>query len=520
MKTKLLSSLAALLLAFPAVAENLNQTQGEVNETGKISYTWSYWNDVKTDSDWAVWPNWAITIDPTLAEAPAAVTLDFVLKKDNAQGETISTGTQLTPSNGSLTTPTFYAGPIPALGEGTFYVESTLYITPAGATEAQATSFSSTFTSQAKPEDLYNFVFSQTTTATDTEIHISYEFTERDGQDIPEGAEYFFQAGIVGFTDQIARERKGEIVFTGATPGTEYMIYSNNPRVTIDGKSYSTNYPNWTVKTEEGSGDPQETYNFEFKQTTTTTANTITIEYEFVEKDGKEVPENATYFFQAGLTPGGIDKFNDTRTGTVVFDNLQPGTEYTIWSNNPYVTIDGKKYETNYPNWTATPMADDIPVLSLTCSNPVALTSTTGTVDYVVTTDKPELEGITYKLWAVTVGDRAVSDVVEITDLTGKLNLKDLNESAETELWVKVQATTADGLTSNIAQYPGEAQGWTGLSINTNSTGIENVAEDANAPVNVYNAAGVCVRRGISKAEINNLPAGLYIVNGKKFIIK
>lgn len=520
MKKNLLTIMVASLLAIPAVAENIDQANGEVNQAGKVSYTWRYWNDVKTDADWSVWPNWAVTIDPS-TEAPDAVTLDYVLKKGNAQGETVASGTKLNPSNGSMTEPTFYAGPIAALGEGEFYMESTLYITPAGATEPQVTKFNTSFTSQAKPEDPYNFVFSQTTTTTATEIRINYEFTERDDQAIPEGAEYFFQAGIVGLGDQIARERKGEIVFTGATPDTEYTIYSNNPRVTIEGKSYSTNYPNWNVRTAEDPNNPQETYDFEFKQTTTTTANSITIEYEFVEKDGKEIPADASYFFQAGLTPGGVDKFNETRTGTIVFDNLQPGTEYTIWSNNPSVTIDGRKYETNYPNWTATtPIAQDIPVLSLSCSNPAALSSTTGTVDYVVTTDKPELEGVTYKMWAVTVDDRAVSDVVEISDLTGKLNLKDLNPNAETELWVKVQATTANGLKSNVAQYPGETENWTGLSINTNMTGIESVVEEADAGVNVYNAAGVCVRRGISKAQVNDLPAGLYIVNGKKFIVK
>lgn len=36
----------------------------------------------------------------------------------------------------------------------------------------------------------------------------------------------------------------------------------------------------------------------------------------------------------------------------------------------------------------------------------------------------------------------------------------------------------------------------------------------------VYNLQGMCVLRAAEKSELNNLPAGLYIVNGKKYIIK
>ena len=57
------------------------------------------------------------------------------------------------------------------------------------------------------------------------------------------------------------------------------------------------------------------------------------------------------------------------------------------------------------------------------------------------------------------------------------------------------------------------------VSVDGNS-GIENVAEDANAPVNVYNMQGIEVLHGASKAEINTLPAGIYVAGGKKIVIR
>ena len=38
--------------------------------------------------------------------------------------------------------------------------------------------------------------------------------------------------------------------------------------------------------------------------------------------------------------------------------------------------------------------------------------------------------------------------------------------------------------------------------------------------VDVYTPSGICVARGITKAEVNQLPSGIYIVNGEKMIIR
>ena len=52
------------------------------------------------------------------------------------------------------------------------------------------------------------------------------------------------------------------------------------------------------------------------------------------------------------------------------------------------------------------------------------------------------------------------------------------------------------------------------------SAGIEDVIEDANAPVNVYNLQGIEVLHSATKAEINALPAGIYVAGGKKIVIR
>lgn len=52
-------------------------------------------------------------------------------------------------------------------------------------------------------------------------------------------------------------------------------------------------------------------------------------------------------------------------------------------------------------------------------------------------------------------------------------------------------------------------------------TGIETVDASANGLVNVYNLQGVCVRKNVELREATtNLPAGLYIVGGKKYLVK
>ncbi len=50
--------------------------------------------------------------------------------------------------------------------------------------------------------------------------------------------------------------------------------------------------------------------------------------------------------------------------------------------------------------------------------------------------------------------------------------------------------------------------------------GIENVAADATLGYTVYTLTGVKILETADKSQVVNLPAGLYIINGKKVIIK
>lgn len=41
-----------------------------------------------------------------------------------------------------------------------------------------------------------------------------------------------------------------------------------------------------------------------------------------------------------------------------------------------------------------------------------------------------------------------------------------------------------------------------------------------NAAADVYNASGVCVLRNATAEQMKSLPAGIYIANGKKFVVR
>ena len=52
------------------------------------------------------------------------------------------------------------------------------------------------------------------------------------------------------------------------------------------------------------------------------------------------------------------------------------------------------------------------------------------------------------------------------------------------------------------------------------SAGVEMTTADKNEVVRVYNLQGVKVMETMDASDVNNLGAGLYIVNGKKVLIK
>lgn len=51
-------------------------------------------------------------------------------------------------------------------------------------------------------------------------------------------------------------------------------------------------------------------------------------------------------------------------------------------------------------------------------------------------------------------------------------------------------------------------------------TGVENVISDKASTGDVYNMQGICVKRGATTEDLNTLPTGIYIINGKKIVVK
>lgn len=49
---------------------------------------------------------------------------------------------------------------------------------------------------------------------------------------------------------------------------------------------------------------------------------------------------------------------------------------------------------------------------------------------------------------------------------------------------------------------------------------IEESLKDSDVPVTIYNIQGMAVKDNVDRSAINDLPAGLYIINGKKVIVK
>jgi len=53
-----------------------------------------------------------------------------------------------------------------------------------------------------------------------------------------------------------------------------------------------------------------------------------------------------------------------------------------------------------------------------------------------------------------------------------------------------------------------------------NTSGVTTITADANGLYNVYNVLGVKVKSTRDASELRELPAGIYIVNNKKLVIK
>lgn len=126
--------------------------------------------------------------------------------------------------------------------------------------------------------------------------------------------------------------------------------------------------------------------------------------------------------------------------------------------------------------------------------------------DYVENGDQAS---ITVPMSQVKVETDPISD----TDMIYTFAVPALNADEDTPVTVTfADAECADGL-DHSKELTAE--------FGYDTTGVENIAADsADDSVTVFNAAGVCVLRNADRSQLLSLPGGLYIVNGKKHIVK
>ena len=467
MKKSYKTLLAAMMLAIgmPVVAENVDQATGTVD--GEVPYTWSFWNDKKDTGE--LWPNWKVEFTPELDEAPANVAFNYVFKKGDA---VVMSGA----ANGSginTKQATSYTGPWADLEEGDYQMLTTVTIIKAGSTVPIISNFDCPVKVEAAPVAEYNFTFNHTEVVTANSITVNYEFVEDNGKTVPADAVYHLQLGMQpGGVDKVAETASGSILFENLNPNTNHTFYTNNPSVTIDGVKYIAKGGNFNVKTLEGDPAPSD-------------KPTANLTYEIVNG-----PEKA--YFNYSIAVENIDEANvesyrvwldapgnvlmgesTTKEGSIEISVAEG--DQNLWFKGQVTYKDGEESKTintnpNDQGVTFKKVSDPsvvLPVLDLTVGEPKATGLTTGEITFTITTDKPELENVTYHVWCNTTGDKVVGDMTT-TDLTGTLLLTNLTAGGITELWVKAQAEIGADK-SDAAQYPGEPQGWTGLSIDTSA---------------------------------------------------
>jgi hypothetical protein len=170
---------------------------------------------------------------------------------------------------------------------------------------------------------------------------------------------------------------------------------------------------------------------------------------------------------------------------------------------------------------------------AITCS--ATKTSPVGTYDIVITKGTVENENVTYvngtltitkaKL-TVTADNKSREEGQPNPDFTLTYSGWKNGENEEV-LTVKPVATTVADETSPVGVYDivvsgGEATNYVFIYVNGQLTvveqsGIADIIGDS-AAFNVYSVSGLLVRKNVRTLE--GLPAGLYVVNGKKILVK
>ena len=171
----------------------------------------------------------------------------------------------------------------------------------------------------------------------------------------------------------------------------------------------------------------------------------------------------------------------------------------------PVAYLNGELLESQYGSYPGLAEVADNSVIKVYASTPAEYT-----VSYTVD-PKVSVAVLHDHVTAVDgVADHTVFDGTEVliipagrsnSSVIVKVNGENLTAREDGSYLVKVKGNTS------VAVEPGV------------QTGIEDVAADAAAPADVYNLQGICIMRNADADDVKALPAGIYIVGGRKTVV-
>ncbi|MGN0230931.1 MAG: hypothetical protein ACI4A8_01835 [Muribaculaceae bacterium] len=112
----------------------------------------------------------------------------------------------------------------------------------------------------------------------------------------------------------------------------------------------------------------------------------------------------------------------------------------------------------------------------------------------------------------------AVTNPAEGFSVTNGTEVAIVPNDTEAELTISVNDTEIG--VGEDGNYTFIVNADSNVAISLPSTGIEGVNVDAQANGNVYNTQGVLVMKNADAAKVNSLPAGIYLMNGKKIVVR
>lgn len=225
--------------------------------------------------------------------------------------------------------------------------------------------------------------------------------------------------------------------------------------------------------------------------------NSVPMYYDGTHKSAywqSEEDYNARYFFESEYNEVQFATASNVRfMFTVSCDSV-----YNFYVND---TLQENRYNSKYVNWQGVPNNGDVFKIF-----------TNGVV--------PEEHTITF----TEVTDKAtitVDKVKALTDWTSGVKaltgtLFEVKGVDDANLDVKVDGTKIEKDEAGVYSFKATADH--SVSISNGSSGVENVEVETVADGPVYNLQGIKVLN--TSTNMNELPAGIYIVNGKKVIIR